>query len=645
VNALAEEKPMKPDQNIPASIVPIHLLLVEDNPGDARLVYEMLNNQLHIKLEVADCLAACMLRLDQGGIDLVLLDLGLSDSQGLDTLTSVTNSHSELSVVALTGLDDDALALRTVQAGGQDYLTKNTVTPEILRRTIRHAFERKRVELQIKAALGSLQKSEENFRRSLEDSPLGMRIATAKGETIYANKALLDIYGYESIDEFNGIPIKKRYTPQSHAEFLMRKKDREQGNFGPSEYEINIVRKNGGIRHLMVLRNEILWNCIKQFQVIYQDITERKLIEEALRESEGVFNQFLAASPVLVYIKNEKHEFNKLSKSFEDLFGKPISELIGRDLYELLPQELAKVVFEDDLKVLKGGFSVNAEERLNDKVFSSTKFPIHRESGKPDYLGGFSVDITERKRAEETIRASLAEKEVLLKEVHHRVKNNLMTIIGLIKMQEAKADNKMFNSLLLELEGRVRAMAMVHESLHKSANLAHVNLQNYIETLGAHICAQFGTDRELRFSVQSAGVDVGLDIAVPCGLILNELITNACKHAFPAGQPGEIRISFQEHTGVKFYTQPEESGTALRRDRSRPVPTNNPGTARRAPTYELTVADNGVGLPAGLDWEKAETLGLRLVKMLSQQLNGSIELDRSSGTVFSLQFPVPEKKH
>ena len=145
-NAMHRKKPMKPDQHIPifSSIVPIHLLLVEDNPGDARLVDEMLRDQLYIKLEMADCLAACMARLEQGGIDIVLLDLGLSDSQGLDTLISVAHTNPELPVVALTGLDDDALALRTVQAGGQDYLTKNTVTPEILRRTVRYAIERKR---------------------------------------------------------------------------------------------------------------------------------------------------------------------------------------------------------------------------------------------------------------------------------------------------------------------------------------------------------------------------------------------------------------------------------------------------------------------------------------------------------------------
>ncbi len=477
---------MKPDQTIPASIVPIHLLLVEDNPGDARLVQEMLRDQPNIILENVACLAACLARLERSGIDLVLLDLGLCDSQGLDTITTVAKKHPKLPVVAITGLDDDVLALRTVQAGGQDYLTKNTLTPEILRRTVHHAIERKRMESQKEAAL------------------------------------------------------------------------------------------------------------------------------EALRESEGIFSQFLAASPVLVYVKNEKHAFSKLSKSFENVFGKPTSELIGKDLYDLLPPELAKIVAEDDRKVLKKGISVTAEERLNGRVFSSIKFPIHRESGKPDYLGGFSVDITERKQAEENLKKSLAEKEVLLKEVHHRVKNNLMTIIGLIKMQEIKAGNEKFKPLLQELEGRIRSIAMVHESLHKSENLARIDLQNYIEAMSSHTRAQFGAERDIRFSVQAAGVMVDLDIAVSCGLILNELITNAYKHAFPGDKhcsgagKCEIAVSVKHEGGM----------------------------------LTLTVADNGVGLPAVLDWEKSEALGLRLIKMLSKQLNGSIELDRSAGTVFRFKFPM-----
>jgi two-component sensor histidine kinase len=206
---------------------------------------------------------------------------------------------------------------------------------------------------------------------------------------------------------------------------------------------------------------------------------------------------------------------------------------------------------------------------------------------------------------------------VLLKEVHHRVKNNLMIIIGLIKMEEAKADNEMFNNLLLELEGRIRSMAQVHEGFYKSADLAHVDLQNYIETMGAQLSAQFGADRNIRFSVQAVGVELGLDIAVPCGLILNELITNAYKHAFPGDKPR----AGEDNCEIKVIV--EQEGGVL----------------------TLTVANNGAGLPGDLDLEKSETLGLRLIKMLSHQINGSIELDRSVGTAFRLKFPVADKIH
>jgi PAS domain S-box-containing protein len=131
----------------------------------------------------------------------------------------------------------------------------------------------------------SLRKSEENFRRSFDDSPLGVRIATLAGETIYANSAILEMYGYDSIEELQNIPLKERYTPESYAEFKVRKKKRLRGEPGPSEYEISIIRKDGEIRHLYVLRKEIFWNGQKQSQVIYQDITLRRQAEKKLNET------------------------------------------------------------------------------------------------------------------------------------------------------------------------------------------------------------------------------------------------------------------------------------------------------------------------------------------------------------------------
>jgi PAS domain S-box-containing protein len=142
----------------------------------------------------------------------------------------------------------------------------------------RDITERKQMEYDLRA-------SEINFRHSLDDSPLGVRISTIEGETIYANRAILNIYGYDSIEELEKTPIKERYTPESYAKFELRKEKRLRGEFGPSEYEISIVKKNGEISHLHVFRKEIFWNGRRQSQVIYQDITERRQAEEKLNET------------------------------------------------------------------------------------------------------------------------------------------------------------------------------------------------------------------------------------------------------------------------------------------------------------------------------------------------------------------------
>jgi PAS domain S-box-containing protein len=464
----------------------------------------------------------------------------------------------------------------------------------------------------------ALRKSENNFRRSLDDSPLGVRIVTPKGETIYANRAILDLYGYDGMEEINRIPLKERYTPQSYTEFQTRKKDRERDDFGPSEYEINIVRKNKEIRHLLVMRKEVLWNGSKQFQVIYQDITERKRAEVVLRINEGRYRVAEAIGHVGSWEYNPQSTKFWGSDEAKRIYGfnPEALDFSTNEVENCIPEQervhqaLVDLIEADKPYNLE--FEIHPKNSLKPRIIFSVAELKRDKHGNPLLVTGIIQDITERKRAEDSIRSSLIEKEILLKEVHHRVKNNLMIIIGLIKMEETKANNEMFNPLLQELDGRIRSMAQVHEGFYKSADLAHIDLQNYIETMGAQISAQFGADRNIRFSVQAVGVEVGLDVAVPCGLILNELITNAYKHAFPGNR-----------------THSEQGNCEIN------VSVNQEGNMN-----VVAVTNNGVGLPADLDWEKSDTLGLRLIKMLSQQINGSIELDRSAGTAFRLKFPV-----
>jgi PAS domain S-box-containing protein len=147
---------------------------------------------------------------------------------------------------------------------------------------------------------------------------------------------------------------------------------------------------------------------------VYDNVTEQKRFDDILRDTNDIFNQFIAASPELIYIKDENHRFYKMSKSFEDIFNKPVSEMIGKDLYDLLPANLATSVFEDDKRVLQGGVKVQTEEKLGDVFFSSIKFPIHRGSGRPDYLGGYSINITRRKLTEEALKESEAKYRLMV---------------------------------------------------------------------------------------------------------------------------------------------------------------------------------------------------------------------------------------
>jgi two-component sensor histidine kinase len=215
-------------------------------------------------------------------------------------------------------------------------------------------------------------------------------------------------------------------------------------------------------------------------------------------------------------------------------------------------------------------------------------------------------DITERKFAQEKISTSLKEKEILLKEIHHRVKNNLQVITSLLYLQSHYTDDPNTRAMFRESQNRVRSMALVHEKLYQSDSLAYINFSEYVESLVNSLFAAYGTNRNnitAKISISVPHLD--MDIALNCGLIINELVSNALKYGFPHGQSGEIKVALTELTPAH---------------------------------YLLIIEDNGVGFPAELDFRETETLGLQLVHNLTEQLKGSIEIDCSAGTQYKLYF-------
>lgn len=345
------------------------------------------------------------------------------------------------------------------------------------------------------------------------------------------------------------------------------------------------------------------------------DHLKRERTKQKLQESEERYQNLAKIAPVGIFRADENGATTYVNPMWCRISGLAEEKALGDGWLSAVDpedRENLRLGWQETIRQEKPSFADYRFLRSDGTiawVMGQATPEMNSENKIVGYVGTIT-DISERKRAEETIRASLQEKEILLKEVHHRVKNNLMSVIGLIKMEETKAGNASFRSLLNELESRVRSMALVHESLYKSGNLARIGLQGYIETLTAHIYTQFGGERAIGIHVRAGQVEVGLDFAVPCGLILNELIVNSFKHAFPGGKPRDGAAKC-------------EIDITVRHDDDH---------------IELTVADNGIGLPGGIAWENPETLGLRLIRMLSRQLNGSIELDRNGGTAFRLRF-------
>jgi PAS domain S-box-containing protein len=220
---------------------------------------------------------------------------------------------------------------------------------------------------------------------------------------------------------------------------------------------------------------------------------------------------------------------------------------------------------------------------------------------------GMVMDITDRKKSTEKIKAALREKEILLKELHHRVKNNMQVISGLIELQSQQLENENAREIFNETRDRVSSMALIHENLYKASDLGNINFAEYIKTLTNHLFYSYNVDFsvvQLKTDVRDVFLDV--QVGIPCGLIVNELVSNSLKHAFPEGRRGEVIVSLV----------PGDEGQ-----------------------YMLIVKDNGKGFPKNLDFRNTKSLGMQLVTMLVEQLEGTIELRRDEGTEFIISFP------
>jgi two-component sensor histidine kinase len=239
--------------------------------------------------------------------------------------------------------------------------------------------------------------------------------------------------------------------------------------------------------------------------------------------------------------------------------------------------------------------------------------PIFDELGNLVEVAGIGLDITEKKLANEQIHNSLQEKEVLLKEVHHRVKNNLQVISSILNLQSSYVKDQSTLNILKESQDRIKSMAFIHESLYQTKDFSSINFSEYVVNLSQNLLHSYSSlEHEIKLNLDIQNVFLNLDLAIPCGLIINEIVSNALKYAFvDKMENAEIMI--------KMHLVGED--------------------------LQLQIRDNGVGLPEHIDYRNTESLGLQLVVTLVDQLNGNIELDSTAGAHYNILFKQNQVKN
>jgi two-component sensor histidine kinase len=379
--------------------------------------------------------------------------------------------------------------------------------------------------------------------------------------------------------------------------------------WGEYDEEYRVARPDGSLRWVHDRAFPVRDQSGKVFRIvgIAEDITKQKESAEQLRAATVMLSSLINHLHSGVMVEDDARRITHVNQSFNQTFNVPVppESLFGVDSRLLFIQTAQ---FAERIEqVIKTRTPVLGEEiEWQGKIFLRNYVPLLINENNRYHLWQYQ-DVTDSRHAEGQIKASLKEKEVLLKEIHHRVKNNLQIISSLLNLQSAEIEDPKASQKFRESQDRVKAMALIHERLYQSSDLAKIDFSGYVRSLTGHLLRSYKINANaIRLNLEVDPVPMNLDVAIPCGLIINELVSNSFKYAFPQSKEGEIKVRFSE-----------EGGRIL----------------------NLVVSDNGIGYPIDRNPEESDSLGLKLVRTLTEQLGGTLHYQSQDGFLCEISIP------
>jgi PAS domain S-box-containing protein len=503
-------------------------------------------------------------------------------------------------------LDDGSVQILLHDISSRKQLAREQLRAQIAEETNlqlqREIIERSKVENELRLA--------KQYARSIIDSSLDMIVATDIDYNINEfNAAAEATFGY-SKDEMLGQPLSILFSDGVEMEKVVNRITQK----GALANEI-INKKKDGTFFISFLSASVLKNEkgeVVGAMGVSRDITAIKKAEEELRLSEERHRAIYDQAYIGIARIAKMGRFLLVNERLCSMLDYTAEELYRKTFYELGVQEEVEESLGDWDQLLSGRIKNFSREQTyvrqdGDLLRTNVTVSLVRDANNnPNYFVAVFEDITERKEYEAQLEDSIKEKEVLLKEVHHRVKNNMQVISSILNLQSSYISDETALAILRESQDRIKSMSFVHESLYQSKTLSEVNFSEYIQNISRNLFHSYSRPAggiALRFDLEE--VFLNLDTSIPCGLIINELVSNSLKYAFQGREKGVVVISFSKLADGKL---------------------------------KLIVADDGIGLPEGFDIENAESLGLQLVTTLVTQISGKMEIDRTNGTCFNIVF-------